>query len=181
MQITRENISSKQAQELRFEKGLCSEELYYALKEKGGLNYLGDFPHDNIDLDLMSRASKPFCLIINTGDQNTKGEHWTAVWTGTGGGVDYIDPFGLPPLQQGTLALLDKLTLKASWTCNLEPVQNIMDLNSNAFGYHCIYILLNRANQPGKELEDLIKSIYNNSINNDTLVTVLCESTLFSH
>ena len=44
MQITRDNISSKKAQELRFEKGLCSEELYYALKEKGGLNYLGDSP-----------------------------------------------------------------------------------------------------------------------------------------
>ena len=181
MQITRENISSKKAQELRFEKGLCSEELYYALNEKEGLNYLGNFPHDNIDLDLVSRASKPFCIIINTGDQNTKGEHWTAVWASQYN-VDYIDLFGLPPLQKDTLALLDKLTSKGTWTCNLEPVQNIMDLNSNACGYHCIYILLNRANQSKKELEDLIKSIYNSSVlNNDTLVTVLCESTLFNN
>ena len=103
------NVLSKKAQAL-LEKGLCSEELFYALKKKGGLNYLGDFPHDNIDLNLVSQASKPFCMIINTGDQGTKGEHWTAVWTGAGGGVDYIDPFGLPPLQKGTLALLDTLT-----------------------------------------------------------------------
>ena len=105
MQITSDNICSKKAQELRFKKGLCSEELYYALKVKGGLNYLGDFPHDNIDLDQVSRAPKPFCMIINTGDQNTQGEHWIALWA-SHKIVDYIDPYGLPPLQQGTLKLL---------------------------------------------------------------------------
>ena len=120
-------------------------------------------------------------MIINTGDQDTQGEHWIAVWA-SATSVDYIDPFGLPPLQQGTLKLLDKLTSTGkTWTCNLEAVQNIMDFNSNACGYHCIYILLNRAKQPRTELEDLIKSIYNNTgLNNDTLVTVLCESTLFN-
>ena len=108
MQITKDNISSEKARELRFKKGLCSEELYYALKVKGGLNYLGDFPHDHIDLDQVSRAPKPFCMIINTGDQNTQGEHWIALWANDHI-IDYIDPYGLSPLQQGTLQLFTGL------------------------------------------------------------------------
>ena len=180
MQITKDNISSEKARELRFKKGLCSEELYYALKVKGGLNYLGDFPHDNIDLDQVSRAPKPFCMIINTGDQNTQGEHWIALWANDHM-IDYIDPYGLPPLQQRTLQLLDRLThATGHWTCNLEPVQDITDFKSNACGYHCIFILLNRASEPKRELEDLIKCIYNNTQDKDTLVTLLCESTLFN-
>ena len=159
------------------------------MKVKGGLNYLGDFPHDHIDLDQVSRAPKLFCMIINTGDQNTQGEHWIALWANDHL-IDYIDPYGLPPLQQGTLQLLDRLTSlngpsttskTAHCTCNLEPVQYITDFKSNACGYHCIFILLNRASEPRKESEDLIKCIYSNTKDKDTLVTVLCESTLFNN
>ena len=58
---------------------------------------LGDFPHDNIDLVKQACATnEPFCLIINTGDKDTRGEHWTALYHGsTSGGskyVVYIDP-----------------------------------------------------------------------------------------
>ena len=62
-------INSEKARTLRFEKGLCSEELHHALAPS--MNYLGDFPHDNINRDLVKQAcatNEPFCLIINTGD-----------------------------------------------------------------------------------------------------------------
>ena len=69
MQITRENISSKKAQDLRFEKGLCSEELYYALKEKGGLNYLGDSPTITLTLTSCPRRVNLFVSLSHWGSK----------------------------------------------------------------------------------------------------------------
>ena len=116
---------------------------------------LGDFPHDNINLVKQACATnEPFCLIINTGDKDTRGEHWTALYHGsTSGGskyVDYIDPFASLPYKKGTLDLIK--TCGQDWTCNLKPVQDMLD--SKACGYHCIYTVeqIQPARRPARRL-----------------------------
>ena len=96
-------INSEKARTLRFEKVDAAKSYTMRLHLK-----LGDFPHDNINRDLVKQAcatNEPFCLIINTGDKDTRGEHWTALYHGsTSGGskyVEYIDPFASLPYKKG--------------------------------------------------------------------------------
>ena len=80
------------------------------------------------------------------------------------------------------IELLDLLSQK-DWVCNLQPVQDIMDMTSRACGQHCLYYLMNRYCKSELNLEDLIKCIYNKRDlkANDVMVTVFCESILFKN
>ena len=49
------------------------------------LNYLGDYSHDNIDVGhimkgLCKQPSSPAAVIINSGNERSKGEHWKAIY-----------------------------------------------------------------------------------------------------
>ena len=115
-------------------------------------------------------TNEPFCLIINTGDKDTIGEHWTALYHGsTSRGskyVDYIDPFASLPYKKGTLDLIK--TCGQEWTCNLEPVQDMLDSKANEI---CQQMKIAKIKY---HMRDNFKA-------NDALVTVLCENMLFNN
>ena len=119
-----------------------------------GLNSLGDYRNDNIDVGhimkgLCKQPSSPAAVIINSGNKQSKGEHWEAIYisptdqTPHKSRVEFFDSYGLPPIQDGTSKLLDLLSQK-DWVCNHQPVQDIMDMTSRACGQHCLYYIMNR-------------------------------------
>ena len=176
--------------EERLRLGIGSTDLARRMSKIAGLNYLGDYSHDNIDVGhimkgLCKQPSSIAAVIINSGNQQSKGEHWEAVYISPTGQthksrVEFFDSYGLPPIQDGTSKLLDLLSQK-DWVCNHQPVQDIMDITSRAYGQHCLYYIINRNHKPELNLEDMIKSIYHESDlkANDLMVTVFCEKVLF--
>ena len=176
----------------RLKLGISSIDLARGMSKITGLNYLGDYSHDNIDVGHIMKAlckqpSSPAAVIINSGNKQSKGEHWEAIYISYlytdqthRSRVEFFDSYGLPPIQDGTSKLLDLLSQK-DWVCNHQPVQDIMDMTSRACGQHCLYYILNRYHKPELNLEDLIKSIYHKSDlkDNDIMVTVFCEKVLF--
>ena len=157
-----------------------------------GLNYLGDYSHDNIDVGyimkgLCKQPSSPAAVFINSGNEKSKGEHWEAINIShtdlmNKSRVEFFDSYGLPHIQDETSKLLDLLSQKDG-VCNLQPVQDIMDMTSRACGQHCLYYLMNGYYKPELNLEDLIKGIYHicDLKANDFMVTVFCESVLFKN
>ena len=175
--------------EERLRLGISSTDLARGMSKIAGLNYLGDYSHDNIDVGhimkgLCKQPSSPAAVIINSGNQQSKGEHWEAVYISRTdqthkSRVEFFDSYGLPPIQDGTSKLLDLLS-QTDWVCSHQPVQDIMDITSRACGQHCLCYIINRYHKPELNLEDLIKSIYHKSDlkANDIMVTVFCEKVL---
>ena len=167
----------------RLKLGISNRDFTKGMSKITGLNYLGDYSHDidarHIMKGLCDQPSRPAAVIINSGNENTKGEHWEAIYISPNR-LEFFDSYGLPPIQDGTSKLLDLLSDK-QWVCNHQPVQDIMDMTSRACGQHCLYYIMNRYHKPELNLEDLIKSIYHKRDlkANDLMVTVLCERVLF--
>ena len=173
--------------EERLRLGISSTDLTRGMSKIAGLNYLGDYSHDNMDVGhimkgLCKQPSSPAAVIINSGNQQSKGEHWEAVYISPTdqthkSSVEFFDSYWLPPIQDGTSKLLDLLSQK-DWVCSHQPVQDIMDITSRACGQHCLYYIINRYHKPELNLEDLNKSIYHKSDlkANDIMVTVFCEN-----
>ena len=165
----------------RLRLGISSTDLARGMSKIAGLNYLGDYSHDNMDVGhimkgLCKQPSSPAAVIINSGNQQSQGEHWEAVYISPTdqthkSRVEFFDSYGLPPIQDGTSKLLDLLSQK-DWACSQ---------SSRACGQHCLYYIINRYHKPELNLEDLIKSIYHKSDlkANDIMVTVFCEKVLF--
>ena len=117
----------------RLKLGISNRDLARGMSKITGLNYLGDYSHDHIDVDhilkgLCKQPSSPAAVIVNSGNENTKGEHWEAIYISPSR-VEFFDSYGLPPIQDGTSKLLDLLSHK-QWVCNHQPVQDIMDVTS---------------------------------------------------
>ena len=175
--------------EERLRLGISSTDLARGMSKIVGLNYLGDYSHDNMDVGyimkgLCKQPSSP-AVIINSGNQQSQGEHWEAVYISPTdqthkSRVEFFDSYGLPPIQDGTSKLLDLLSQR-DWVYSHQPVQDILDITSRACGQHCLYYIMNRYHKPELNLEDLIKSIYHKSDlkANDIMVTVFCEKVLF--
>ena len=88
---------------------------------------------------LCKQPSSPAAVIINSGNEKSKGEHWEAIYISptdlkNKSRVEFFDSYGLPPIQDGTSKLLDLLSQK-DWVCNHQPVQDIMDMTSRACGH----------------------------------------------
>ena len=67
--------------EERLRLGISSTDLARGMSKIAGLNYLGDYSHDNMDVGhimkgLCKQPSSPAAVIINSGNQQSKGEHW---------------------------------------------------------------------------------------------------------
>ena len=154
--------------EERLRLGISNRDLARGMSKIVGLNYLADYSHDNIDVGhimkgLCKLPSSPAAVIINSGNEKSKGEHWEAIYISptdltNKSRVEFFYSYGLPPIQDGTSKLLDLLSQK-DWVCNHQPVQDIMDMTSRACGQHCLYYIMNRYHKPEFNLEDLIKSI----------------------
>ena len=176
--------------EERLRLGISNRDLARGMSKIVGLNYLGDYSHDNIDVGhimkgLCKQPNSPATVMINSGNEKSKGEHWEAIYISptdlkNKSRVEFFDSYGLPPIQDGTSKLLDLLSQK-DWVCNHQPVQEIMDMTSRTCGQHCLYYIMNRYHKPELNLEDLIKSIYHKTDlkANDVMVTVFCENILF--
>ena len=123
--------------EERLRLGISSTDLARGMSKIAGLNYLGDYSHDNMDVGhimkgLCKQPSSPAAVIINSGNQQSKGEHWEAVYISPTdqthkSRVEFFDSYGLPPIQDGTSKLLDLLSQR-DWVCSHQPVQDIMDI-----------------------------------------------------
>jgi hypothetical protein len=149
--------SAGKAREQRLKHGLRDDELNQMLTSLPG--YLGTLPQDKLhEVTSDKLVNRESSLIINTGKSDSAGEHWQAVWIGRTG-VDFFDPFGLPPLQNTTLQLLERT--KLPWTWNATPVQDIVDENSTACGYHCFLFLLLKYLLAPMDMTTLVKHIYN--------------------
>ena len=178
--------------EERLRLGVSNRDLARGMSKIPNLNYLGDYSHDNIDVGhimkgLCKQPSSPAAVIINSGNERSKGEHWEAIYISptdlkNKSRVEFFDSYGLPPIQDGTSKLLDLLSQK-DWVCNHQPVQDIMDMTSRTCGQHCLYYIMNRYHKPEFNLEDLIQCIYHKRDlkANDIMVSAFCESVLFKN
>ena len=66
--------------EERLRLGISSTDLAQGMSKIAGLNY-----HDNIDVGhimkgLCKQPSSPAAVIINSGNEKSKGEHWEAIY-----------------------------------------------------------------------------------------------------
>ena len=71
--------------EERLRLGISNRDLARGMSKIVGLNYLGDYSHDNIDVGhimkgLCKQPSSPATVIINSGNEKSKGEHWEAIY-----------------------------------------------------------------------------------------------------
>ena len=71
--------------EERLRLGISNRDLARGMSKIPNLNYLGDYSHDNIDVghiikDLCKQPSSPAAVIINSGNEKSKGEHWEAIY-----------------------------------------------------------------------------------------------------
>ena len=71
--------------EERLRLGVSNRDLTQGMSKIPNLNYLGDYSHDNIDVGhimkgLCKQPSSPAAVIINSGNEISKGEHWEAIY-----------------------------------------------------------------------------------------------------
>ena len=100
--------------------GISSIDIARGMSKIAGLNYLGDYSHDNIDVEhimkgLCKQPSSPAAVIVNSGNKQSKGEHWEAIYISPTdqthrSRVEFFDSYGLPPIQDGTSKQLDLLS-----------------------------------------------------------------------
>ncbi|KAL3114760.1 hypothetical protein niasHT_014574 [Heterodera trifolii] len=96
--------------------------------------FIGVFPSDRIP----KRVSKfPHCMVVNTGKEGTRGEHWVACYASSHRRVEYFDSLGEQPNPdlasylntfKEVLVTKDQIQLPTSDTC----------------GHFCIYFLTSR-------------------------------------
>lgn len=79
---------------------------------------------------------KPGAYVINMDDHDEPGSHWVAVYDDNGI-VEYMDSYGLPPLDTRCL-----LFLGSDYHYNSRVLQQQF---SNACGFYCVYFLIQRS------------------------------------
>lgn len=134
---------------IRFKQGLSGREIMWLARHKMNIRgYLKNFSHDAIDMTwlkkVFSQGGSSVGLVINTGNRNEEGEHWQALWFGREGQAEFFDSYGLPPIQEGVLQALGPETGRIGggyFDWNDEPVQDVLDKDSVACGYHCLLYL----------------------------------------
>ena len=95
-------------------------------------NFLGCFPYDK--LPKIKRSNRNWCMIINTGESGTVGEHWVALKR-KGDMYYYFDSFGLP--------IVDRDIIKFMRDCEKVHYSKIciQDINSFKCGKFCIVFI----------------------------------------
>ena len=166
------------AREIRMKEGLSGEELSDFCK-RFIPNFVNVYSMDNIDYELIKQRllqGKGSSCIVNTSRANEKGEHWVAVhFSDRQGNCEYFDSFGLPPIQRGVQRLCE-LTPSGYYWNEEGPVQNALDNNSIACGYHVLFYLYakRRTNLP---LHEIVQKYYTKSLaNNDVFAVVFIEN-----
>ena len=152
------------AEKVRLKKGLSNEEIII-LGCKMGLEdvllprvYAHDvLPVQHLIKTFKKRGRKEMCFIINTGDKDTAGEHWQTIWC-QDNTLDYFDPYGLPPVQARTWTFIEDL--QANWDFNEDPVQNYFNRNSMTCGYHCLFYLFMKHEEPQWSIKKIVSSFY---------------------
>ena len=76
------------------------------------------------------------CYVINLDDHDEPGSHWVAVWCNKER-VEFMDPFGVPPLDKRCLMFLGNNVF-----FNTVKMQLLL---SKACGFYCTYFLIKRA------------------------------------
>lgn len=74
--------------------------------------------------------------VINLDDHDEPGSHWVAVWCHDGT-IEYMDPFGIPPIDKRCLEFLGSNMFYNSVKLQL--------LLSSACGFYCVYFIIKRA------------------------------------
>ena len=87
-------------------------------------------------MDELPKTRQKGSYVINLDDHDEPGSHWVAVWCDNEK-VEYMDPFGLPPLDDRCL-----LFLGGNVRYNTVKMQLLL---SNACGFYCVYFVIKRA------------------------------------
>ena len=172
--------------ETRLKEGLSGKEIENFSKRFLNRDFAGVYSMDNIDLQKIRdklAAAKYFAAascIVNTSEQNEKGEHWIAIHINNSGRAEYFDSYGLPPIQRGVKQLCYSLATEYDW--NDQPVQDIMDQSSVACGYHALFYLYVKQCEPKMKLGDIVNNFYsiNNLKLNDLFAVSFIENKLIS-
>jgi len=134
---------------VRLTEGLSHDELDVILKPVIA-SYQGVFNHDCLKpiIDYVSSTeeveNRQLTLIIQTDDLDSKGEHYQAIYMDLQPDcrhVEFFDPYGLIPIQEGTRALMEAVK-PCDWRYNEHELQDMLDTESVACGYHCAIYLM---------------------------------------
>ena len=96
----------------------------------GQTPFRGVYPMDRLPM------RQPGAYIINMDNHDEPGSHWVAVYDDMKN-VEYMDSYGLPPLDPRCLQFIGP-----NFLYNSLPLQKPL---SNACGFYCVYFLLQRA------------------------------------
>ena len=95
------------------------------------------------------RAQTSAAYVINMDDHDEPGSHWIAVFCDKYGRVEYMDSYGLVPLDERCRNFLG-----SNFTYNTLALQRLL---SSACGFYCVYYLLHRAR--GISAESILKPL----------------------
>ena len=99
--------------------------------------YKGCFGKDILD-DIKLNKKQKFCCVVNTEKSNKQGKHWCALYYTPKKGVEYMDPYGIPPLKNVVdFCKSNKLKL------HYNNVQ-YQKLGSVRCGYYCVHYIQER-------------------------------------
>lgn len=130
------------------------------ISTKKKVEFLGVFSRDNLPVIL---PSKSLMFIINLGNTNSGGSHWTCVFQRRGAKfLEYFDSMGMPPPEE---ILKNHRQPRKNIIYNTKQVQGI---EQTSCGYHCLYFLKQRL--CGIDIVDIIFSYSNNFEDNEKLV-----------
>ena len=160
---------------LRLKEGLSGEELSDFCKRFIPDEFVNVYSMDNIDYELIKQRlsqGKASCCIVNTSRASEKGEHWVGIHFSSQGDCEYFDSFGLPPIQRGVQRLCE-LSPSGYYDWNeAGPVQDALDNNGIACGYHVLFFL-HVKHETGLSLHEIVHKYYTDSLSTNDLFAIV--------
>ena len=99
---------------------------------------------------LPTRSQTSAAYVINTDNHDEPGSHWIAVFCDKFGRVEYMDSYGLAPLDERCRNFLG-----SDFTYNILALQRPL---SSACGFYCVYYILHRAR--GISADSILKLLF---------------------
>lgn len=125
-----------------------------------GKRFLGVYPRD-----LAPELKKGTGMIINTDPSEEPGEHWVAIYNDCDFNGVYFDSFGLPPLHEEILKVLNNSC--NSWEYNDIQIQNLRSIRCGE--YSIIFLMVMFENHSLKSFQNLFTK---NSFVNESLIKI---------
>lgn len=95
-------------------------------------SFIGTFPADRIPVV----KARPASFVLNFDKHDSQGSHWVSLILLPNGESEYMDSFGLPPLQQDILNYIKKNS--KAYTFNCQQFQHPLAISCGLYAIHFI-------------------------------------------